>query len=202
MVNKSTYKGSIWKPKAKYSREWIPLFTKGGGGNAYGLGGYQITDSVWDYDSTRNISFQSIAHEEMSEPLKALRGSLPGPEIGLQVFPVKMGDEEIAPLLDCLVLYGLKQVVPYGELGIEHACVRILIASDSIDKPYARVLQCKKNFDCAGSNGLVLAAMHWEDYYLYDYYQELVDWNNVIPEAEKGFFTTDGWVHCATEVIP
>ena len=65
--------------------------------------------------------FEPLPPAQMSDSLKALQDSLPGPETGLQVFPVRMGDEAIAHLFDGLVLYGLKQTVPEGRSGVEHS---------------------------------------------------------------------------------
>ena len=138
--------------------------------------------------------------EAMPASLKKLRDSLPGLDTGLQTFPVKMGDETISLLLDCLVLYGLKQIVPERKVGVEHAAVRILIAPDSANSAYSKALQNRRNFDYLSADGLMLAARLWEQYSIEQHYQHLIDWDNTIPEAHKDFLTTPGWINCAIQV--
>ena len=200
MAKRSTSKVSRAKLKAQRSSEWLPPLPRGEASAVRGLNGYQITTDAWDYDLTENIVFIPIPPEEMSDSLKTLRESLPGPDTGLQTFPVKMGDDDISPLLDCLVLYGLKQTVPAGKVGVQQAAVRILIAPDSADSDYAKALQDKSNFDCLGADGLMLAAILWEEYSIEQHYQQLIDWDNTIPAAHRDFFTTTGWVNSAVQV--
>jgi len=200
MAKKSTIKDFRAKLTAQRSREWLPPLPKGKGSIVYGLNSHPITASAWDYALTQNIEFIPIPLEAMPASLKKLRDTLPGPDSGLQTFPVKMGDEEISPPLDCLVLYGLKQTVPEGKAGVEHSAVRILTASDSANSAYSKDLQNRRNFDCLGADGLMLAAILWEQYSIEQHYQELIDWNKTILAAHRDFFTTPGWVNCAIEV--
>ena len=200
MSKKNTAKGLGAKLKARRSREWLPPLPKGEGSIVYGLNGHQITTDAWDYELTESIEFIPMPLEAMPASLKKLRDTLPGLGTGLQTFPVQMGDETIGPLLDCLVLYGLKQTVPSGKAGVEHVAVRILIGPDSADSAYSKALQDRSNFDCLGADGLMLAARLWEEYSIEQHYQELIDWENTIPAAHRAFFTTDGWVNCAIQV--
>ena len=136
----------------------------------------------------------------MPVSLKVLKDSLPGLGTGLQTFPVKMGDETTSPLLDCLVLYGLKQTVAEGKAGVQQAAVRILIDPDLADNAYSKALQNRSNFDCLGADGLMLAAILWEEYSIDQHYQQLIDWDRTIPAAHRDFFTTAGWVNSAIQV--
>lgn len=177
--------------------KWIPPLPKGKESVVYGLEGEQITVSVHDYDLVTNIVFQSLPLAQMTDSLNALKESLPGPESGLQIIPVRMRDEGTAVVLDGLVLYGLKQTVPNGKSGVEHSVIRILLDPVSADSDYAKALEDRRNLgDCQGADGLMLAAIMWEIYSL-EGYQELIDWGSTIPKAHRDFFTTDGWVSCA-----
>lgn len=180
--------------------KWIPPLPKGEGSVAYGLEGEQIAADAWDYDLTANIVFQSLPLAQMTDSLKALKASLPGPESGLQIIPVRMSDEGTAVVLDGLVLYGLKQVVLEGKSGVEHSVVRILLDPASANSDYAKALEDRCNFnDCQGADGLMLAAILWETYSLEEC-QELIDRDSTIPKAHRDFFTTAGWVSCAIQV--
>ena len=182
-------------------QQWLPPLSKGGYAAAYGLNGSEIKASVWDYKLTENISFMPIPPNEVPEPLQLLKDSLPGPESGLQILPTKMGDKGIAPLVDCLVLYGLKQIVPDWETGVEHSVAKILPAPTSANEDYVRALQNRDNFRGGlSADGLMLATVYWENYSLEHRYQDLIDWKNVIPDSHRSFFMTDGWVHFAISV--
>ncbi|PZO13690.1 MAG: hypothetical protein DCF25_15775 [Leptolyngbya foveolarum] len=182
--------------------KWIPPLPKGKVAVVYGLKGEQITVSAQDYDLMESIVFQSLPLVQMTDSLKALKASLPGPESGLQIIPVRMGDEGTAVVLDGLVLYGLKQTVPEGKSGVEHSVIRILLDPASANSDYAKTLEDRRNLgDCQGADGLMLAAIMWEIYSL-ESYKELIDWNSTIPKAHRDFFTTDGWVSCAVQLEP
>ena len=97
--------------------------------------------------------------------------------------------------------YGLKQTVPDGRSGVEHSTAQILLDPALANDSYVIALQDRSNFgDCAGADGLMLAAIMWEKYSL-EGYQEQVDWNKTIPVAYRDFFVTDGWVSFAIRVI-
>ena len=182
-------------------QQWLPPLQKNGSATAYGLNGHQIKVNAYDYELTQNIRYEPISPDEISESLKALQNSLPGPESGLQVFPTMFGDEDFSPLSECLILYGLKHVVADGEIGVEHSVARILVSPDSANDPYIKKLQNRKNFgNCLSADGLMLAVVNWEEYSLEHCYQDLIDWNNVIPDSHRSFFMTDGWVHFAISV--
>lgn len=174
---------------------------KGVGSVVYGLDGEQITGSAWNYDLTEGIVFEPLPPAQMSDALKALQESLPRPETGLQIFPVRMGDEAISPLFDGLALYALKQTVPDGRSGVEHSVVRILLDPDCTNNIHAQALQDKNNFeDCPDADGLMLAAILWQEYSIEQHYLDLIDWNKTIPKAYRDFFATEGWVSCASQV--
>lgn len=182
--------------------KWIPPLPKGKLAVVYGLEGEQITVSAQDYELMESVAFQSLPLAQMSDSLKALKASLPGPESGLQIIPVRMGDEGTAVVLDGLVLYGLKQTVPEGKSGVEHSVVRILLDPASASDEYVKALEDRRNLgDCQGADGLMLAVIMWEIYSL-ESYKELIDWNNTIPKAHRDFFTTDGWVSFAVRLDP
>ena len=181
--------------------QWLPPLPDGSGSVKYGLGGHRITADVWDFETTENVEIQSLDYKELSPHLAQLMSSLPNKDTGLQLFPVRFGDECIAPLIDGVVLFGVKHSVEDGDSGVEHVAVKLLLDPSFAHSSYAKALQNRSVFNCLGADGLMLIAAYWEEY-SFDTYQCLVNWDMLIPEAYKDFFTTEGWIHCAITVTP